>query len=150
MNPYYLAGDLGSPLQEENVHVKGELYNTVYDNSEGDDVFMKLKAFEKRMSSNKHNATLLINTQTIPNERNLSLDNDLCKDYVGGTEAINHNKEDAEMIELGAIDIEVANLDEEDIAMIDLPAPSTVKSSTQHILDNPTIEDTSQPIPRYS
>jgi hypothetical protein len=39
MNPYYLAGDLGSPLQEENVHVKGELYNTVYDNSEGDDVF---------------------------------------------------------------------------------------------------------------
>jgi hypothetical protein len=54
------------------------------------------------------------------------------------------------MIELGAIDIEVANLDEEDIAMIDLPAPSTVKSSTQHILDNPTIEDTSQPIPRYS
>jgi hypothetical protein len=28
---------------------------------------------------------LLINTQTIPNERNLSLDNDLCKDYVGGT-----------------------------------------------------------------
>jgi hypothetical protein len=40
MNPYYLANDLGSPLQGENVYEKGELYNTVSDKSEGHGVFI--------------------------------------------------------------------------------------------------------------
>jgi hypothetical protein len=40
MNPYYLANDLGSPLQGENVYEKGKLCNIVFGKSEGDGVFM--------------------------------------------------------------------------------------------------------------
>jgi len=148
--PYYLVVDLGSPLQEENVYAEDELCRTMFDNNEGDGVFMELETFEKRMNSNKHNVISLTDTQTIPNERTLSLDNDLCKNYAGDTKAVNHNGENIEMIELGVVDIEVANLDKEDTAMIDLPAPSTTESSAQNILDNPTTENTSQPTPRYS
>nr|TKS10956.1 hypothetical protein D5086_0000078010 [Populus alba] len=100
------------------------------------------------MNSNKHNAIPLTDAQTIPNERILPLDNDLCRNYAGDIEAVNHNGENTEMIELGAVDIEVMNLDEEDTVMIDLPAPSTTESSAQNILDNSTSENTSQPTPR--
>nr|TKR84852.1 hypothetical protein D5086_0000252050 [Populus alba] len=117
------------------------------DNSEGDGVFMELETFEKRMNSNKHNAIPLTDAQTIPNERILPLDNDLCRNYAGDIEAVNHNGENIEMIELGVVDIEVVNLDEEDSVMIDLPAPSTIESSAQNILDNSTSENTSQPTP---
>jgi len=78
------------------------------------------------------------------------LDNDLCRDYVGDTEAVNHDGEEAEMIELCAGDTEATNLSEEETTISDLLAPLTRESSTQNILDNPTIKDTCQPIPRYS
>jgi hypothetical protein len=69
------------------------------------------------------------------------LDNDLCKDYIGDTEVVNHDGEEAEMIELCAGDIEATNLNEEETAMSDLLAPSTRESSAQNILDNPTTKD---------
>jgi len=78
------------------------------------------------------------------------LDNDLCRDYVGDIEAVNHDGKEAEMIELCAGDTEATNLSEEETAMSDLLAPSTRESSAQNILDNPTTKDTSQPTPRYS
>ena len=148
--PYYLAVGLGSPLQGENVYAEDELCRTMSDNSEGNGVFMELETFEKRMNSNKHNAIPLTDTQTIPNEMILSLNNDLCRNYAGDIEAVNHNGENTEMIELGAVGIEAVSLDEEDTTMIDLPAPSTTESSAQNILDNSTTENTSQPTPRYS
>jgi len=52
---------------------KGDGANS--DKSKGDGVFIKLETFEKQISSNKQNATSLTATQTIPDERNLSLDN---------------------------------------------------------------------------
>jgi hypothetical protein len=84
-NPYYLAGNLGSPLQGETVCEEEDLCDAVSDKSKGDGansdkskgdgVFIKLETFEKQISSNKQNATSLTATQTIPDERNLSLDN---------------------------------------------------------------------------
>ena len=69
------------------------------------------------------------------------MDNDLCKDYIGDTEVVNHDGEEAEMIELCAGDIEATNLNEEETAMSDLLTPSTRESSAQNILDNPTTKD---------
>ena len=69
------------------------------------------------------------------------MDNDLYKDYIGDTEVVNHDGEEAEMIELCAGDIEATNLNEEETAMSDLLAPSTRESSAQNILDNPTTKD---------
>ena len=69
------------------------------------------------------------------------MDNDLCKDYIGDTEVVNHDGEEAEMIELCVGDIEATNLNEEETAMSDLLAPSTRESSAQNILDNPTTKD---------
>jgi hypothetical protein len=60
---------------------------------------------KKRMNSNKHNAIPLTDTQTIPNERILSLNNDLCRNYAGDIKAVNHIGEITEMIELGAVGI---------------------------------------------
>jgi hypothetical protein len=113
------------------------------DKSKGDGVFIKLKTFEKQMSSYKQNATSPTATQTIPEERNLSLDN-------GETKAVNHDGEEAEMIEFCADDTEAVNSDEEETTRSNLPALPTKEFSAQNILDNPITKDTPQPAPRYS
>ena len=113
------------------------------DKSKGDGVFIELETFEKQMSSNKQNATSPTATQTIPDKRNLSLDN-------GDTEVVNHDEKEAEMIEFCAGDAEAMNSDEEETMRSNLPAPPTKEFSAQNILDNPITEDTPQPAPRYS
>nr|TKS16307.1 hypothetical protein D5086_0000026000 [Populus alba] len=95
------------------------------------------------MSNNKQNAISPTATLTVLDKRNLSLDN-------GDTEVVNHNGEEAEMIEFCAGDIKAMNSDEEETTRSNLPAPLTKEFSAQNILDNPIIEDTSQPAPRYS
>jgi hypothetical protein len=140
------------------VYEEGELCNAISDKSKGvvsdkckgDGVFIELETFEKRIGSNKQNTTSPTTTQTIPDERNLSLDNDLCKGYVGDTKAVNHDEEEAEMIELCAGDTYAVNPDEEETTKFNLPAPPTKEFFAQNILDNPITEDTSQPAPKHS
>ncbi|KAJ6301583.1 hypothetical protein OIU77_015815 [Salix suchowensis] len=67
------------------------------------------------MSSNKQNVASPAATQTIPDKRNLSLEN-----Y--DTEAVNHDGEEAEMIEFcsgdtKAVNTEALNSDEEEAEM---------------------------------
>lgn len=78
------------------------------------------------------------------------MDNDLYRGYAGDTEAVNHDGEEAKMIEFCVGDIEAVNLDEEETIRSNFPTPPTKEFSAQNILYNPITTDTSQPAPRYS
>ena len=132
--PYYLAGDFGSPLKGEKVYDK------------------ELETVEEGISNTKQNITSPVDTQIIPDERNLLLDNDVYRGYADDKEVEHHDRENTEMIESCAGDTvaEAVNLDKEETAMIDIPAPQTKESSAQNVLDNLIIEDIPQPAIRYS
>ena len=112
----------------------------------------ELEAVEEGMSNTKQNITSPVDTQIIPDKRNLLLDNDFYRGYANDKEVEHHDRGNTEMIELcvGDTVAEAVNLDEEETAMIDIPAPQTKESSSQNVLDNLSIEDIPQPVIRYS